>query len=319
MKKSKSHNLLLKFSVVFVLIISMSCSSSDDGGNLLENNDDTGQVEEETPPVTETPTPEPEPEPMPPMVSENCQESSFPNLGPRALSAQTCTENTASTLNIGTLDCRSTADFGGYQETGGYGRYRITGSLDRFDGTRTRVERFFNRLARNTSTSSTLHYNFIIDNVSSGLSCIVQSHATGEILAGADVGKQAASAVFLLYVGKTNTTDANGNEIYELQTHESTKPFTTEGRGERTRVTLGNITQGVEYNLSYETGYDNDKNAFSIITISLGDKILLTSTLNHTYTTEAVTTRYGAYEACDVCEDDQFQIRIRNVSLCRKG
>lgn len=252
----------------------------------------------------------------------SCNETSFPSLGPGATRGQVrgCND-AANPNNIGTLDCRSAE--GGYANVGaGFGRYRITGSTARFDGTRTRVERFFNSLRHDDDASTTLNYSFIIDNLSSGLTCIVQAHATGEILSANSnnqdrVGQDARSAVFLLYARQTGRRDNNNRELYNLEVHESTTPFTNVSRGNRTRTFFRQITQGVEYNLSYETGYE-DGDAFSKIRVYRGNDSR-SRTLNHTYTSEAVVTRYGAYEACDVCEDDMVQIRIRNTQLCRSN
>ncbi len=296
---------IAKFGLVLTLGITLSCASENDADPTLEAI---------TPTSITNPTNR--------SARTSCNETRFPNLGPGATRGQVSGCNDAnSPNNIGRLDCRSPHTFGGYANVGGgFGRYRITGSTQRFDGTRTRVERFFNRVDRSRNASSTLNYNFIIDEVSSGLTCIVQAHAEGEILEGEREGQDARSAVFLLYVRKANRRDSRGREIYIAETHESTTPFTNLNRGVRTRTFFRNITQGVSYNLAYQTGYDNssDMLAESTITISGGGSTQ-SKTLEHTYTSESVTTRYGAYEACDVCDDDQFQIRIRNVQFCRNN
>jgi hypothetical protein len=251
----------------------------------------------------------------------NCNETSFPNLGPGATRGQVRGCNDVSNPNnIGTLDCRSSE--GGYRNvSGGFGEYSITGSTARFDGTRTRVERFFNSISRTANRTSTLTYSFIIDDVSSGSTCIVQSHATGRIVAGSRTGQDARSALFLLYVKRalrngSPIRDSSGREVYVLEVHESTTPFTSTNRGTRTITRLRNVTQGVQYNLSYRTGYDENRNAESRISVSGGGNTR-SRNLQHNYTTERITTRYGAYEACDVCSDDEFQIRIKNTQFCR--
>jgi hypothetical protein len=298
---------LCKLSVVLTLLISTSCSNEElfieDSNSTLENNNVKTSKEKL-------------------MAITSCNETSFPNLGPGATNGQAAGCNDAnSPNNIGTLDCRSPHTFGGYANVGGnFGRYRITGSTQRFDGTRTRVERFFNRVDRGRNKSSTLTYEFIVDEVSSGRTCIVQAHASGEIEAGLRTGDIAKSAVFLLYVKKANRTDNRGREIYTAETHESTTPFTNVSSGNRTITFFRNLTQGIRYTLTYKTGYtdSNSQLAQSTITITGGGNTK-SETLNHTYTSENVTTRYGAYEACDVCNDDRFQIRIRNVQLCREN
>lgn len=251
-----------------------------------------------------------------------CNETSFPKLGPKAKSGQVRGCNDVSNPNnIGTLDCRSTE--GGYANVrGGYGRYKIKGSTKRFDGTRTRVERFFSSVPRGKNNSATLNYEFIIDKVSSGSTCIVQAHAEGKILAGFRKGQQATSAVFLLYVRKSldkngkQRRDAKNREIYTLESHESTSPYTTQNRGARTKKFFRNITQGIPYKLTYKTGYNNSNKAVSSLVVSGGGNTI-SKTFRHTYTTESVVSRYGAYEACDTCSDDEFQIRIKNTKLCR--
>lgn len=256
--------------------------------------------------------------------STGCNETSFPELGPKAKSGQVEGCNDASNPNnIGTLDCRSIE--GGYANVGGgYGRYNIKGSTTRFDGTRTRVERFFNSVPRGKNNSATLNYQFIVDKVSSGNTCIVQAHAQGEILEGLRKGQDARSAVFLLYVKKSldrngrHRRDARNREIYTLESHESTTPYTSQNRGARTKKFFRNITQGVPYKLTYKTGYNNSNKAESRLVVSGGGNTK-SETFRHSFTTESVVSRYGAYEACDSCSDDEFQIRIKNTELCREN
>jgi hypothetical protein len=255
-------------------------------------------------------------------AKSSCNEKSFPKLGPSAAKGQVSgCDDEENPINIGTLDCRSPHDFGGYKNDKGYGRYRITGDNQKFDGTRTRVERFFNSLSLKKEASTILSYTFIMDEVSSGATCIVQAHAVGEIVDGLKKEKTARSAVFLLYVSKTNRKDKRGKEIYELNMHESTIPFTTDtgsaGAGKRTVTPLRNITQGVEYKLTYEAGYDKNSMAFSEITVSGGGNTE-SKRLQHSFTAEAMTTRYGLYESCDSCSDNEVQIRIKDTKMCRE-
>lgn len=303
MKKTVTN--FLKLGVILTLFIATSCSNEEE---FIENQ----SLELEN---TDLKTPDL-------MAATSCNETSFPNLGPGAASGQASGCNDASNPNnIGTLDCRSSASFGGYANVGGnFGRYRLTGSTARFDGTRTRVERFFNRVNRGRNKSTTLNYEFIIDSVSSGRTCIVQVHAEGEIKEGLRVGRDARSAVFLLYIKKANRRDSQNREVYTAEISESTVPFVSgpNGGGTRTTTFFRNITQGIRYSLSCKTGYDNSSMqlAESTVTISGGGSTK-SRELEHEYTSEAATTRYGAYEACDTCSDDKFQIRIRNVEFCR--
>jgi len=239
-----------------------------------------------------------------------CSESSFPNLGPGATRGQADGCNDVSNPNnIGTLDCRSNA--GGYSNSGDFGKYEITGSNTRFDGTRTRVERFFNSVRREANTSSRLSYRFVIDDLSDDQTCIVQAHATGDIVDGERTGQRAASAVFLLYATKSRNADT-----YNLHVHESTTPFTTTNRGTRTITFFRSIRKGVEYNLTYRTGYNANNQAFSAIRVYRGNDSKFMN-FNHNYTSESVTTRYGAYEASDSGSDRSVSLRIKNTRFCR--
>ena len=202
------------------------------------------------------------------MHSQRCEESSYPRLGPSALRGKSCND-IANPSNIGTLDCRT--DDGGYSEqqvrlNNGeqvtYGVYRITGSTKRYDGTRTRVERSFNTVKREANMASVFTAKFAIDDLSDGNTCIIQSHAGGEILSGLRTGQDARSAVFLLYAKKTSNSN-----VYELELHESTVPFTTSMRGERTRTFFRNIDKGVEYNIEYTTGYDASSDAYTTVKV----------------------------------------------------
>lgn len=251
------------------------------------------------------------------LTAQNCNETSFPDLGPGALRGKTCND-ILDPINIGTLDCRT--DRGGYTQqnatlTNGsratYGVYSVTGGTQRYDGTRTRVERFFNTLTRGVNKSSTFSTKFIIDDLSDGNTCIVQSHANGEILAGQKIGQEARSAVFLLYAKKTD----NAN-IFELEVHESTTPYTTTTGGARTRTFFRNVIKGTEYTMDYTTGYNETNDAFSIITVFRDPADSESDTLMHTYTTEDVVTRYGAYGTGDF-NDVTAELRFRDAKFCR--
>lgn len=239
-----------------------------------------------------------------------CSESSFPKLGPGATRGQVngC-KDVSNPNNIGTLDCRSNA--GGYSNSGDFGKYEIRGSNNRFDGTRTRVERFFNGVRRKANTSSKLSYRFVIDDLSDDKTCIVQAHATGSIVEGKRTGQQATSAVFLLYATKSRNADT-----YNLHVHESTTPFTTTNRGTRTITFFRSIRKGVEYNLTYRTGYDANNKAFSALRVYRGNNSKYMK-FNHNYTTENVGTRYGAYGASDSGRDRSVSLRIKNTRFCR--
>ena len=285
----KNEFILKKVSAILLISIAMSCSNEELETPLLNTtNNETLNTTART----------------------SCTESSFPNLGPGATRGQvTGCNDVRSPNNIGTLDCRS--ESGGYSNSGPYGRYEINGSANRFDGTRTRVERFFNNVPRKSNTSSRLSYRFIIDDLSDDQTCIVQAHATGEILAGDRIGQTARSAVFLLYATKSNNPD-----VYNLHIHESTTPFTNLNRGTRTVTFFRSIRKGVEYNLTYRTGYNENNNAFSAIRVYRGEDSRFRN-LNHNYTSESVTTRYGAYEASDSGADRSVSIRIRDTRFCR--
>lgn len=249
--------------------------------------------------------------------SQNCEESGYPNLGPSALRGKTCDDIT-NPSNIGTLDCRT--DDGGYSEQQvnlgsgqqvTYGVYKNSGSTKRYDGTRTRVERSFNTVKRKANMASVFTAKFVIDDLSDGNTCIIQSHAGGEILSGLRTGLDETSAVFLLYAKKTSNSN-----VYELELHESTVPFTTTIRGERTRTFSRNIDKGVEYNMEYTTGYDDPNNAYTIVTVFRTNQDSKTAVLRHTFTTENVNTRYGAYETSDY-NDLTATIKYRDTRICR--
>lgn len=253
------------------------------------------------------------------LTAQNCNETSFPSLGPGALRGKTCND-IANPVNIGTLDCRTNK--GGYSQRNvtlgngsrvTYGVYSVTGGTQRYDGTRTRVERSFHTVQRGANQSSTFKAKFVIDDLSDGNTCIVQAHALGDIVAGQKRGQEATSAVFLLYAKKTNNANT-----FELEVHESTTPYTTTTGGARTRTFFRNVTRGTEYTMEYTTGYDASNNAFSIITVAGNASDTQTATLMHTFTTESVVTRYGAYGTGDF-NDVTAELWFRDVTFCRSN
>jgi len=238
----------------------------------------------------------------------SCKETKFPPLGPSAASAQTCTDR-SNPLNIGRLDCR-TKNTGGYSEiTDGnkkYGEYTLRGGSQRYDGTRTRVERFFNPVTRRKGRYGNFTAKFVINDLSDGNTCIVQAHAGGKIVAGKRKGQDATSALVLLYAKKTSNSNT-----FALEIHESTTPYTTTNRGSRTKTFLRNIKRGQEYTMTFRSGYNSSNKAYTIIRIGGTSK-----KLNHTFTTEQVVTRYGAYETGD-SGDTGARLRFRDTKFCR--
>lgn len=245
----------------------------------------------------------------------SCNETSFPSLGPSASSSQTCSD-VSNPVNIGTLDCRTIAPGGYSQQTDGsmnYGVYKLIGSSDRYDGTKTRVERFFNRVTRGKSKYGEFTSKFVITDLSDGNTCIVQTHANGEIVEGKKKGETARSAQFLLYAKKTS--DPN---VFRLEIHESTTPYTTETRGARTITFFRNVFKNQEYFMRMKSGYDSNQKAFTSIRVFGSATDTEQVRLNHTYTTEDVVTRYGAYGAAD-SGDVSVEIRFRDTQFCRSN
>ncbi|WP_158841615.1 hypothetical protein [Polaribacter sp. L3A8] len=281
--------------VLFFGIIASSCSNEDE---MLLNNDSSEagieSINDKEPTV---------------YARVSCNETSFPTLGPSASSAQTCNDAT-SPKNIGTLDCRTNS--GGYSNFGNYGKYQITGSSTRYGGTKTRVERHFSDINRANNRNGKLSYRFVIDDLSDEQTCIVQAHAVGTIVAGQRVGQSAESAVILLYA--TKTSDPNKFNLY---THESTTPYTTTNSGARTVTFFRQVTKGLEYDLTFKTGYNSAGNAYTAIRVWRGESSKYKN-LNHTYSTTGVYVRYGAYGANDT-GDRTATVRMKNVSFCREN
>ncbi|MDP5229616.1 MAG: hypothetical protein NWQ38_04430 [Cellulophaga sp.] len=296
-----------KVSILFLIYCSFSCGSS------LSEIAQTQGIEEE---VAEETNNLPPFNPDTTTQQTDCEETVFPSLGPSALQSKVC-DDVINPLNIGTLDCRT--DAGGYRnttintnnETVLYGEYSVTGSTKRYDGTKTRVERFFNPIRRGVLTSGKFSAKFIIDDLSNEQTCIVQAHAGGIIVAGQKEGQTATSAVYLVYATKTNEVD-----VFDLTIHESTTPYTTTTGGARTRTFFRNITKGKEYTMEAISGYNTNQEAFTTITIFSTSTDSTTRTLNHTFTSERVTTRYGAYGASD-SGDTTAKISFRDAEFCR--
>ncbi|TNJ44986.1 hypothetical protein KFZ70_12055 [Tamlana fucoidanivorans] len=239
-------------------------------------------------------------------ANQVCDEvSDFPNLGPSASQSQSC-KDVSTPNNQGTLDCRTDNTVGGYENlANGWGSYKITGGEIRYDGTRTRVERFFKTISHGTNKNTNLTGTLKIVDLSDGNTCIIQSHADGDILKGEEAGSTNRSAQFLLYAKKSS-------DKIQLETHVTINPYTTDTGGERDVKNLKTINYNQEYAFAYETGYDVNGTAFSKITV--GD----TETyITHNHTTERVYTRYGAYGTSDT-GDVTAHIEFKDVNLCRE-
>ncbi|AUS06292.1 hypothetical protein [Pseudotamlana carrageenivorans] len=237
---------------------------------------------------------------------QDCDEvSDFPNLGPSASQSQTC-DDIANPNNKGTLDCRTDNAFGGYQNLDNiWGSYKITGSEIRYEGTRTRVERFFKTILHDTNKKTILTGTLKIIDLSDGNTCIIQSHAGGDIIKGEEAGRANRSAQFLLYAKKSS------NNKIQLETHVTINPYTTDTGGSRDVKNFKTLNYNQEYTFIYETGYDATGTAFS--KIKIGD----TETyFTHNHTTERVYTRYGAYGTGD-SGDVTAHVAFKDVNLCR--
>ena len=187
--------MMIKFRMLFItrliLIVSLAVACSSDS-----NEED--QLFEE--PKKESPT-----DNETPIIPQTCDATSdFPNLGPSASQSQSC-DDVSNPNNQGTLDCRTDNTIGGYENLGNdWGSYKITGGEIRYDGTRTRVERFFKTISQGTSKKTIFTGTLKIVDLSDGETCIIQSHAGGDILKGEEVGSENRSAQFLLYASKTS-------------------------------------------------------------------------------------------------------------------
>lgn len=259
---------------------------------------------------TESDSPEPEIEETKeesPPVSLICDETSdFPNLGPSASESQSC-DDVANPNNKGTLDCRTDKTVGGYTNVAdGWGSYKVTGGAIRYDGTRTRVERFFKTVSQGANKNTILSGKLKIIDLSDGNTCIIQSHAGGNILKGEEAGNANRSAQFLLYAMKTS-----GNKI-KLENHVTNNPYTSETGGARDKQEFKILDFNKAYDFVYETGYDENGTAFSKIKIGDTEKYI-----EHNHTTERVYSRYGAYGTSDT-GDLTAHVEFKEVNLCRE-
>ena len=235
-------------------------------------------------------------------AAQNC-DTSFPNLGPSATRSKTCSD-VSNPVNKGTLDCRTTS-YGGYSNSDDWGSYKIQGSSKRYDGTETRVERFFNNLNRGKNKKTVLSGYIRIVDLSDKQTCVMQSHAGGKIVAGEEKGNDNRSAQFLVYVTKKGSNEAR------IETHRTSNPYTTTTGGSRDVKFFRNLNLRENYPFRYETGYDSNSRAYSKLKIGSVEK-----TFTHSHTTERVYTRYGAYGASDN-GDRTAHIKFKNINLCR--
>ncbi|TWO34549.1 hypothetical protein E1J38_001460 [Seonamhaeicola sediminis] len=279
------------FALGILLVIILACSN--DSSSLDE------QQQEE--PTTE------EPKDTTPTNNQNCDEASdFPDLGPSASQSQSC-EDVSNPNNKGTLDCRTDNTVGGYENVAdAWGSYKISGGAIRYDGTRTRVERFFKNITQGNNKKTILSGSFKIIDLSDGNTCIIQSHAGGNILKGLEAGSSNRSAQFLIYAKK----GANNN--VQLEIHITINPYTSDTGGARDVKDFITLNYNQEYAFSYETGYDSDGTAFS--KIKVGDS---ETYIEHNHTTERVYTRYGAYGTSD-SGDVTAHVEFKDVELCRE-
>ncbi len=283
--------LIGKSGFILYLALLVSCSS-----------DSESESEKE-----ETMIEEPEDDNSNPTSNQVCDDTSdFPNLGPSASQSQSCND-VSNPNNQGTLDCRTDNTVGGYENlANGWGSYKITGGEIRYDGTKTRVERFFKTISQGISKKTILTGTLKIVDLSDGNTCIIQSHAGGDILKGEEAGSTNRSAQFLVYAKKT--TD---NRI-KLETHVTTNPYTTDTGGARDVQDFKTLNYNEAYPFVYETGYDDKGTAFSKLKIGETEKHV-----EHTHTTERVYSRYGAYGTSDD-GDVTAHVEFKNVELCRE-
>lgn len=322
---------LTKLSFILLLILTTSCSNEDE--IVLEKSNTLKIIEDINLPHV----------PAPSKTSSNglnlasklttCTESKYPSLGSAAYPQNG--KKPANPVTQGTLDVRTRIS--GYSNSGNYGKYEIAGGQardaygnrqfytngqpvpQRWNGTKPRAESFFNSVTRGKEKNSILTGKFQISRLSNGAgrnrTCIMQSHATGVIRDGLEVNSTARSAQFLLYAQPIGSG-------FRLEIHTTTNPYTTTTDGGRseditTFPTIYNFNQ--EYTFRYETGYDSNQRQFS--RIKIGGSSLYQ--INHTYTTDAVYTRYGAYGTGDVSSshlerDLVSTVYFRDIRFCRE-
>lgn len=286
--------ILKKTSLILLISISISCSKNDEIDSSI--NESTLEESPDTIELSAT-------------GSSNSTllicDTSFPSLGP--YTTQACSD-ASNPHNKGTLDCRTSESYGGYDNmSGGWGRYKIKGGTIRYNNTKTRVERFFNKLTRGVNKKTVLTGRFKIHDLSDGKTCIIQSHAGGTIQSGVEAGKKNSSAQFLLYAKKFRV---DGVDKIKLETHVTTNPYTPSG-GSRTITHFKTINFGQEYTFKYETGYNSSNTAFSNIRVGGTQK-----NITHNHTTQRVYTRYGAYGTSDT-GDITAHIQFKDIEHCR--
>lgn len=288
----KTKQLLIQLSCIILLFVTLvSCSTNSD----KELDKEEIMVEE------------PEDDNTNPNANQVCDDIiDFPNLGPSALNSQSCND-VSNPNNQGTLDCRTDTTIGGYENlANNWGSYKIIGGEIRYDGTRTRVERFFKTISQGNSKKTILTGKLKIIDLSDGNTCIIQSHAGGDIIKGEEKGSTNKSAQFLLYAKKTN------NNKIQLETHITINPYTTNTGGSRIVKNFKTLNYNIEYTFVYETGYDEVGVAYSKIKIDDTENYI-----EHNHTTQRVYTRYGAYGTSDT-GDVTAHIEFKDINLCRE-
>lgn len=248
---------------------------------------------------------------------ESCTEVGPSRLGPGTTRVQSCSDP-SNAFNIGTLDCRSRGA-GGYSQSRigsrNFGIYKLRGGPERYDGTRTRVERSFRNIENAKNSFMTFRALFTITDLGDRATHITQMHAgnNNKILFGSRVGQLARSAIMALSAEKTS----NPNK-FKLSVSQTIVPFTSNLRGTRIDKHFRNITKGVLYRLTVKTGYDKNRRAVTTYTVArvsdTSDKRRMV--VNHTFTTQKMSLRYGAYETADK-GDVGAEIRFANTELCR--
>lgn len=252
-------------------------------------------------------------------AKQTCTEAGFPRLGPNTTLSQTCPDP-ENAVNIGTLDCRSRGA-GGYSQrrigSRTFGIYKLRGGPERYDGTRTRVERSFREIKNTQNSFITFRTLFMVTDLGDRPTNITQLHAgsNNEILFGSRAGQIARSAVMALSASKTSNSSR-----FELSISQTVVPFTTTQRGERINRHFRNITKGVLYRLTVTTGFDANRRAYTRYSVArvndTSDK--KSTTINHTFTTGELTLRYGAYETAD-SGDVGAEVRFANTQICRSN
>ncbi|MEN8825419.1 MAG: hypothetical protein ABF273_03595 [Wenyingzhuangia sp.] len=286
-KSIRSYYQLNLFLIILLFVVCTKDKEEENNSSTLQdaNEKNTNLITENSPPL-------------------ECDTSSdYPSLGTG--SPQSCDE-IQNPQNKGTLDCRTDPSLGGYtNESNGWGSYKIIGGTIRYNETKTRVERFFKTITHGNNKKTVLTGKFKISDLSDGNTCIIQSHAGGEILQGEETGSTNRSAQFLLYASKAN------NNAIRLETHVTENPYTTDTGGSRNVEEFKFIEYGQVYDFVYETGYTTKGIAFSKIIVGNTERYI-----SHSHTTERVYTRYGAYGTSD-SNDITAQIEFKDVNLCR--